>query len=182
MNDDLYEVLGISKDASQNEIKKAYRKLATKFHPDKNPNDESAAEQFKKLSEAFEILSDPDKREAYDNRGMAGVHDQGYEGFTGEEDFFSRFGDIFGGHTRPFRQRATDPQRGRDLRFIVTIEFLQAVLGGKREINAPVLTVCGDCGGQGTTGGGQSETCRHCQGAGRIDRKSTPTRWLLYDQ
>ena len=171
MNDDLYEILGLSKDASPDEIQKAYRKLAIKLHPDKNPGDQKAAEQFKKLSEAYEILSDPEKRAAYDNRGMAGVHDQGFHGFDSAEDIFSHFGDIFGGRTQQFRQRPTGPQRGRDLRFIVTMDFLQAALGGKQELTVPVLTVCTNCAGRGTTGEGAAKQCGQCRGTGQLDRQ-----------
>ena len=155
MNDDLYEVLGVSKDASEDEVRKAYRKLAVKFHPDKNPDDEKAASQFKKVSEAYEVLSDAEKRQAYDQQGMPGVEEQGFHGFESNEDIFSHFADIFGeSGTRQYRRSPERPQRGRDLRFLITIDFLQAALGGKREINAPVLALCDDCGGSGISAGG----------------------------
>ena len=146
---------------------------AIKFHPDKNPDDLTAAEQFKKVSEAYEILSDDEKRKAYDNRGMAGVHDQGFHGFDNAEDIFTHFGDIFGSRTRGGGQsrQARRPQRGRDLRFIVKIDFLQAVLGGKRDIHAPVLAVCEDCSGQGSIGGGTGP-CEMCRGSGHVERQT----------
>lgn len=180
MSDDLYEILGVSKDASDDEIRKSYRKLAIKYHPDKNPDDKEATEKFKKISDAYEVLSDAEKREAYDSRGMAGVHDQGFHGFDNAEDIFSHFGDIFGGGmgggprrgTGQPRQAPRHPRRGRDLRFIVTVDFLQAVLGGKREINAPVLAVCSDCSGQGTTGEGADEACPQCHGTGQVASQS----------
>lgn len=172
MIDDLYEVLGVSKDASSDEIRKAYRKLAIKCHPDKNPDDTKAAEQFKKVSEAYEVLSDEEKRKAYDSRGMAGVHDQGFHGFDNAEDIFSHFGDIFGSRAGgPQHQEPRRPQRGRDLRFIVKVDFLQAVLGGKRDIHAPVLAVCEDCTGQGSTGG-SAEPCQMCHGSGHVQRRA----------
>lgn len=172
MNDDLYEVLGVSKDASQSEIQKSYRKLAINFHPDKNPDDDVAAAKFKKLSEAYEILSDPEKREAYDSRGIQGVHDQGFHGFDNTDDIYSHFGDIFGGFGTRYRQQSTQPQRGRDLRFIVKVDFLQAVLGGRREINAPILKTCSDCQGRGTTGGDDVSPCSQCRGTGQVERKA----------
>lgn len=173
MTDDLYEILGVSKDATSDEIRKAYRKLAIKFHPDKNPDDETAANQFKKVSEAYEVLSDDEKRKTYDERGMAGVHDEGFHGFDNTEDIFSHFGDIFGQRRAGTygRREPLGPQRGRDLRFIIQIDFLQAALGGKRDILAPVLAVCEECHGNGSTGG-TIKPCGVCHGSGQVQRKS----------
>ena len=177
MSGDLYEVLGVSKDASDDEIRKAYRKLAIKYHPDKNPDDEKASKKFKEISDAYEVLSDKDKREAYDNRGMSGVHEQGFHGFENADDIFSHFGDIFGGMgggaqgAPRYRQPPRHPQRGRDLRFLVKLDFLQAVLGGKRDIHAPVLATCGDCHGKGTTGG-EPQPCESCHGSGQVQRRT----------
>lgn len=177
MNENLYEVLGVSKDASEDEIRKAYRKLAIKYHPDKNPDDETATNKFKEISDAYEVLSDKEKREAYDNRGMSGVHEQGFHGFENADDIFSHFGDIFGGMgdvRRPstrYRQPPQQPQRGRDLRYLVTLEFLQAVLGGKRDIHGPALVTCDDCQGQGTSGG-EPQLCGQCHGSGHVQRRA----------
>ncbi len=97
VNDDLYEILGVNKDATEAEIQRAYRKLALKYHPDRNPDDASAAKQFKKASEAYEILKDPEKRSLYDSGGMSGVQQQsGFEGFDDNEEILSRYGDLFG--------------------------------------------------------------------------------------
>ena len=177
MNNDLYEVLGVSKDASEDEIRKSYRKLAIKYHPDKNPDDDTAAKKFKEISDAYEVLSDKEKREAYDNRGMSGVHEQGFHGFENADDIFSHFGDIFGGMgdspraSARYRQPPQQPQRGRDLRFLVKLDFVLAVLGGKRDIHAPVLVTCDDCQGQGTTGG-EPQPCVACHGSGQVQRRS----------
>lgn len=178
MSDSLYEILGVSRDATADEIRKAYRKLAIKYHPDKNPGDQKASSKFKEISDAYEVLSDKDKREAYDNRGMSGVHEQGFHGFENADDIFSHFGDIFGGmrgggpRSSPrYRQPPQQQQRGRDLRFLVKLDFLQAVLGGKRDIHAPVLVSCDDCAGNGTTGG-EPQPCESCHGSGQVQRRA----------
>ncbi len=94
LNEDLYEILGVSKDATEKEIQRAYRKLALKYHPDRNEDDPEAAGKFKKASEAYEILKDSEKRQAYDSGGMSGVHQTGYEGFANTEEIYSRYGDL----------------------------------------------------------------------------------------
>ncbi|MCR9296549.1 MAG: J domain-containing protein [bacterium] len=170
MSQDLYEILGISRDASEDEVRKAYRKLAMQFHPDRNPDDEQAAKRFKEVSEAYEILSDAEKRKTYDTRGMAGVQDQGFEGFASNEDIFSHFADIFGSRART--RSATRAQPGRDLRFLLSIDFLLAARGGRREIQAPTLTECSDCHGYGTANGSPPMSCDRCQGTGKVDRES----------
>lgn len=167
---DPYEVLGVSKEASPEEIQKAYRKLALKYHPDKNPDDPKAAENFKKVAEAFEVLSDPQKRQAYDRGGMDAT---GFEGFESNEEVFTHFGDIFGDlfGSRVRQRQPAGPQRGRDLRFVLPLSFTEAALGGKREIEVPVLDVCPSCQGAGTTGGAPREPCPHCQGTGQVSRR-----------
>jgi molecular chaperone DnaJ len=167
---DLYEILGVSKDASDSEIQKAYRKLALKYHPDKNPDDPKASENFKKVAEAFEVLSDPEKRKAYDGGGMEAT---GFEGFQSNEEIYSHFGDIFGDlyGSRVRRRRPPGPQRGTDLRFVLPLSFTTAALGGRREIDVPVLDACEDCHGTGLAGGQSPEVCTDCGGSGQAIRQ-----------
>jgi len=188
---DYYEVLGVSKDATPDEIKKAYRKLAMKYHPDKNPGNKEAEDKFKEISNAYEVLSDSEKRNAYDQRGMDGVHDMGFEGFTSNDDIFSHFADIFGDFS--FGRTETGPERGADLRYSLTIPFMDAVFGSEKKIQIqrsekceichgtgakpgtnPIA--CPECGGRGVVSQGGREsgffnvatTCRRCGGTGRI--------------
>ena len=144
---DYYQILGVNREASSEDIKKAYRKLAVKYHPDKNPDDKAAEERFKEASNAYSVLSDPDKRRAYDTRGHAGVHGMGFEGFTNVHDIFSHinlndilgragyggFGDAYGDVFGPQR-RTTRTYRGRDHRINLTIPFEDSVLGAKKEV------------------------------------------------
>ena len=143
---DYYEVLGVSRDASPSEIKKAYRKLAVKYHPDKNPGDAAAEEKFKEASNAYEVLSDPEKRQIYDQRGHAGVNDMGFHGFTNMEDIFSNFGDIFGrtvfGNFGDVfgdvfhRQGPGRPQaQAVDTRIKMTISFMESVHGTEKLVS-----------------------------------------------
>jgi len=145
---DFYDILGVKKDASKEDIKKAYRRMALKYHPDKNPGDKSAEEKFKDASEAYEVLSDPEKRKAYDTRGQAGLNDMGWQGFRSKEDIFSSFGDIFGDLFGPrfHRQTASQPMRGRDLQYAVSIPFMQAVHGSRIELRAETPVACETCG------------------------------------
>lgn len=143
---DYYEVLGVSRSASPDEIKKAYRKLAVKYHPDKNPGDAAAEERFKEASNAYEVLSDPKKRQIYDQRGHAGVNDMGFHGFTNMEDIFSNFGDIFGrtvfGNFGDVfgdvfsRQGPGKPQaQAADTRIKLTISFMESAYGTEKKVN-----------------------------------------------
>jgi DnaJ-class molecular chaperone len=139
---DYYAVLGVSNTASPEEIKKAYRRLALKNHPDRNPGDKAAEERFKEASNAYEVLSDPEKRQAYDQRGRMGVEDLGFHGFRTTEDIYANFGDLFadlfgaGGPGRdPFRRaRRSGPARGADLRFALELDFLAAARGTTQEV------------------------------------------------
>ena len=147
---DYYEILGVNRGATPEEIKKAYRKLAVQYHPDKNPGDKAAEEKFKEASNAYSVLSDPEKRRMYDTRGHAGVHDMGFEGYRNTDDVFRHinlddifgrggfggfggFGDAFGDAFG--QRRTTAPSRGRDIRMNVSIPFEDTVLGSKKEVN-----------------------------------------------
>jgi len=180
---DFYEVLGVKKGATADEIKKAYRKLARKHHPDVNPGDKGAEEKFKEVSEAYEVLSDPEKRKQYDTAGHAAFegfrpgagagwegfarHGPGSETFTGRFDFSDVFGDLFGG-------AGGGPVKGADLEYEMEVEFRDAVLGTEREITYHRSAPCEACSGRGYqpgTGGGQ---CQKCGGAGRIRVQKGP--------
>lgn len=167
---DYYEVLGVNRDADGDAIKKAYRRLAMKFHPDRNKDDPAAEEKFKEATEAYEILSDEEKRAAYDRFGHSGVDPNAAGGFNrGFEGSFSDifgdvFGDIFGGGGRG----RGGPQRGADLRYALELTLEQAVRGDKIEIRVPILATCEDCKGSGAKAGTQPTTCTDCGGAGQI--------------
>src|SRR5271166_5802758 len=170
---DYYEVLGVSRQATDQELKSAYRKLAMKHHPDRNPGDHSAEERFKEASEAYQVLSDADKRAAYDHYGHAGVNGAG-QGFGwpfgGGVDIGDIFGDLFGemfsmgGNTR----RATRQQRGDDLRFDMTVDFEAAIFGYETEVKIRHLEACGTCHGSGSASGHGPTTCGQCQGRGQM--------------
>jgi molecular chaperone DnaJ len=177
---DYYEVLGIGRNADEEEIKKSYRKQALKFHPDKNPEDKAAEEKFKEVGEAYEVLSDPQKRVAYDQYGHdafdprrrvggrgGGFHDP-FEVFReafgggGVEDIFEQF---FGGGSR---RDASGPERGANLRYDLEIEFEEAAHGCEKEISLTKLDVCETCHGSGAEAGAQKKTCQLCAGRGQV--------------
>ncbi len=166
---DYYEVLGISRDASDQEIKSAYRKLAIKYHPDKNSGDKNAEEKFKEAAEAYSVLSDPEKRVRYDRFGHSGMQG-GFSGFDPNifGDFgdilgeFFGFGDIFGG------RRRGGPARGADLRYDLKISFKEAAFGLRTKIKIPRQDTCPSCNGSGAPKGKPPVTCPACKGAGQV--------------
>ena len=166
---DYYDVLGVGKDVSKQELKKAYRKLAIKYHPDKNPDNKEAEDRFKEASEAYEVLNDDNKRQIYDQFGHRGLEGAGHQGPSGFEDIFSSFGDIFedffgfGGSGRGGRSR-----RGSDLRYNLTIDFMEAAFGTEKTITIPKLDTCSECNGSGCQEGTSPETCSQCQGSGQF--------------
>ncbi len=177
---DYYEVLGVQKTASADDIKKAYRSLARKYHPDLHPDDKDCAEKFKEVNEAYEVLSDPSKKERYDQFGHAGVDpNYGSGGFGGGAGFnpFGDMGDIFenlfgggfgGGFGGSTRARADAPRRGQDIDTTVTIEFMEACMGVKRDIKINRLDKCPDCKGTGASAGSTPQTCPECGGRGQV--------------
>ncbi len=179
---DYYEVLELGKDASDADIKKAYRKLAKQYHPDMNPGDKSAEEKFKEVNEAYEVLSDPQKKSRYDQFGHAGVDPNSFGGAgAGFGDFdFGGIGDIFesffggGGFGRSSRSRS-GPQKGADLKYATEISFEEAAFGVEREISINRNETCTTCGGSGAKPGTSPVTCKTCNGTGQVQyRQSTP--------
>jgi molecular chaperone DnaJ len=179
---DYYEVLGVSKDASEDEIKKAYRKLAIKYHPDRNPGDKEAEEKFKEAAEAYEVLHDPDKRRQYDQFGFNGPQG-GFGGFGGGgmdmDDIFTMFGDIFGGHSGfggfsgfggGGQQHSQRVYRGSDLRLKVKLSLQDIASGVTKRFKVREDVTCEQCKGTGAEGGAQPETCPTCHGSGMVSR------------
>lgn len=168
---DYYEILYVERTATEDDIKKAYRKLAMKYHPDRNPGDAEAEAKFKEAAEAYDILRDPEKRSRYDRFGHAGIGGQG--GFQTNEDIFSHFGDIFGdlfgfsmgGAARGRRNR---PQQGMDLRYNLNISFRQAASGDNIAIKIPRHSTCPECKGMRAAPGTSPEPCRQCNGTGQV--------------
>ena len=187
---DYYEVLGVSKTATDEEIKKAYRKLALKYHPDYNPGDKTAEEKFKEINEAHEVLSDPEKRKRYDQFGFAGVDPNyaasqgagagGFGGGFGGVDLGDIFGDIFGGGFGGFaggstRANPNAPRKGQDIRVRITLTFDEAVHGCKKNITITRQQTCTECNGTGAAPGTSPEVCPDCNGRGyTIQQQRTP--------
>ena len=169
---DFYEILGVNRDSSDEDIKKSYRKLAMKFHPDRNPDRKDAEEKFKEAKEAYEVLSEPEKRRAYDTYGHAGVNPQvggghGGEGFGGfSEAFGDIFGEIFGG--RGGGRGGQQVYRGADLRYNMDITLEQAARGTETKIRIPSLEDCEPCKGSGAKPGTSAKTCHTCNGQGQV--------------
>lgn len=175
---DFYEVLGVSRDASERDIKKAYKRLAMKFHPDRNQGDESAADKFKEVKEAYEVLTDAQKRAAYDQYGHAAFEQGGGAGFGGGgfgggadfgDIFGDVFGDIFGGGRRGGGQARA--QRGSDLRYNMELTLEEAVRGVSREIEVSTLAHCDVCNGSGAKKGTSADTCPTCHGHGQVQMR-----------
>src|SRR5215213_6862165 len=167
-----YEVLGVDKKASAEEIKKAYRKLARENHPDRNPDDPKAEERFKEIQEAYSTLSDADKRKQYDAGGMFGGFDPRGGGFGGPgPGGFSDLGDIFSSLFNRGRGGGPEPGRGRDLETEVALSFDQAMEGTQVSVTVPKQSTCGTCGGNGAAPGTSPKTCPRCGGRG-VDAQS----------
>ncbi len=172
---DYYEVLGVAREANEQELKTAYRKLAMQFHPDRNPDNPAAEEKFKEASEAYGVLSDAQKRAAYDRYGHAGLGGAGGDGnpFASAQDIGDIFGDFFGemfnmGGGSGGGRRASRAQRGRDVRYDHTISFEEAVFGKETEVIIRRMETCTDCRGSGTSTGRGPTTCPQCQGRGQV--------------
>ncbi len=173
---DYYEVLGVDRSASDDEIKRAYRKLAKKYHPDLNPGDKEAEAKFKEANEAYEVLSDPEKRQRYDQYGHAGVDPNfgagGFGGGAGFEDFdlgdifSSFFGGGFGGGSR--KRNPNAPVPGEDLRCRLVLSFEEAAFGCKKEVSVNRVETCSDCNGTGCAAGTTAEICPDCHGSGYV--------------
>ena len=165
---DYYEILGVSRDAGGDEIKRSYRHTALKYHPDRNPGDKEAEENFKEAAEAYEVLSDREKRKIYDLYGHEGLRGTGFTGFGGSEDIFSAFGDIFDGlfgfGGRGSRRRRV--RRGNDLRYDLELTLEEAYTGKEEEIIFEKWESCDTCGGSGIAPGSEPAICPNCQGRG----------------
>lgn len=168
---DYYETLGVSKNATEDDLKKAYRKMAKQYHPDANPGDKTAEEKFKEVGEAYGVLSDAQKRAAYDQYGHAAFEQGGGGGFYGGagidiNDIFNSFfggGDIFGGGGRRTRN---GPRRGADLQMRLNIKFEEAVFGTTKDVQVQTYDTCATCSGSGAKPGTYAESCKHCNGTG----------------
>ena len=192
---DYYEVLGVDKTASEDEIKKAYRKIAIKYHPDRNPGNKEAEEKFKEAAEAYDVLHDPQKRQQYDQFGFAGQSGAGgFGGFGGAsmnmDDIFSMFGDIFGGHAGGFGgfggfgggQRRPQQHRGSDLRLKVKLTLQEISTGVTKKFKVRKDVVCQHCHGSGSADGGASETCPTCHGSGVISHTTQSIFGMMQTQ
>ena len=179
---DLYEIIGVDKSASNNDIKKSYRKIAMKYHPDKNPNDTEAEKNFKEAAEAYSILSDDNKRQKYDQFGHAGVGmgeaaSSGFHGGMSMDDIFSNFGDIFGGNTDPFGGifgggRQSNVKKARDLKVNLPLDYKDIANGTDKTIKIKRHETCEICKGNGAQAGTMPTSCRQCSGSGQIRQMS----------
>src|SRR5438270_6586405 len=163
---DLYEILGVQKSVTEEELKKAYRVLAMKYHPDRNSGDDEAAARFKEAAEAYDVLSNAEKRQRYDRYGHAGL--EGMLPDFGSESPFDLFGDLLSGLFGGGRRRG--PQAGDDLLYSLELDLKEAYTGCTRTITIPRDERCGDCGGSGARKGTSPAKCRHCDGRGAVLR------------
>ena len=175
MSKSYYDILGVAKEASAEAIKKAYRKQAMKYHPDRNPGDGAAEEKFKEAAEAYEVLSDLQKRRIYDAYGKEGLRNSGYSGPGNSEDIFSHindlFGDLFGfGGGRGRRRDPNGPAAGNDLRYDIRVSFMEAVHGVSRQVDLTKKETCWTCEGTGARPGSKPQVCPQCQGRGQVIR------------
>lgn len=174
---DYYEVLGVSKNASDDELKKAYRTVAKKYHPDLNPGNAEAEAKFKEANEAYAVLSDADKRRKYDQYGHAGVDGNGFGGPGGFSystdfgDFSDIFSTFFGGGFGGGSRRKSGPQQGANLKYTMTLSFMEAAFGVEKDINIKKEDKCTACGGSGAEKGTSPETCPTCKGSGRVQQQ-----------
>lgn len=169
---DYYDVLGVDRNATDNELKANYRKLALKYHPDRNPDDRQAEDRFKEAAEAYGVLQDEEKRSLYDQYGHQGLEGSGSPGFGGFEDIFSSFGgifeDLFGFDTG--KRRRTRAQRGSDLRYDLNLTFMEGAFGTEKAIDLEKTEVCPSCEGSSCEPGTRPETCGQCRGTGQVSR------------
>ena len=190
---DYYEVLGLSKNATDDEIKKAYRRIAIKWHPDRNPGDKEAEEKFKEAAEAYDVLHDPQKRQQYDQFGFEGLSGGGFGGFGGGggfsmDDIFSMFGDVFGGHGGfgggfgGFGGGQRAQQRGADLRIKVTLTLQEIATGTTKKFKVKKDIACTHCHGTGAENGSGSETCPTCHGSGVVTRTTRTMFGMMQTQ
>lgn len=169
---DYYEILGLGRQATDDDIKRAYRQAAMDNHPDRNPGDHTAEERFKEAAEAYEVLSDAQKRQRYDRFGHDGLQGTGFHHFTDVEEIFSSFGDLFedffgfGGAGR--RGQGRGAARGRDLAYELSIDFEESCYGCEKDIEIERLVICEVCEGSGAKQGTQRDTCQHCHGHGQV--------------
>ena len=170
---DYYEVLGVAKGASDDELKKAYRRLAKQYHPDLHPNDKEAEEKFKEINEAYDVLKDPDKRARYDQFGFSGV-DPNFGGGAGGDPFGGSgfdvsdiFDSFFGGFGGGRRSNPNAPRRGSDIETTVVISFEEAAKGCRKEVTFQQIETCDECHGSGAAAGSSPTTCPQCHGTGR---------------
>jgi molecular chaperone DnaJ len=172
---DYYDILNVPRTASEDEIKKSYRAIAMQCHPDRNPGNKKADERFKEAAEAYEVLSDREKREIYDHYGHEGLNSTGFRGFSGFDDIFSHFSNIFDdvfGYGNARGRSHSYATAGADLRYDLTISFLDAAFGTTTAIDLEKLTTCHHCQGTGAAPGSSPEICRTCRGRGQVIQSS----------
>ncbi|MCU0553379.1 MAG: molecular chaperone DnaJ [Syntrophales bacterium] len=172
---DYYEILGVDQSASDDDVKKSYRRLAMQYHPDRNPGDKKAEEKFKEAAEAYEVLRDSEKRKIYDRYGHEGINGTGFRGFSGFDDIFTNFSDIFEdvfGFSGARTRTRSSVRQGADLRYDLKISFMDAVKGTSTQIELEKLERCTECSGTGAAAGTQPESCPRCAGRGTVTQSS----------